>query len=359
MSIALCTESVQVYPPTPQQWAYMTQFSEEWIRKEQQYVAREQAHLESEAEKDERIEELLREVAHYKSLSKYYADTVEWRRKEERYQRNLDAHEYLHGNVKTTLRAIRQSLLDKKLNPCEFSRVDLGDIAQKTGVTPGTISKHLEQLIDWGAFVRTDEYEEAIKKGRQVDVDHIFLAMTEAAAQSPLNVKPTEEHPEHQWGGHREYCKKCGSQNTRRIYHVQCLECGHEDVRYPLTDEQKQMFNDLDEALQEPELPELPQLVAPESHTHQETDMPISDEELTEELNEIISQEERQEMANEEVEPTEKDVRTNRSILPVIDTVPTPTRLIFTCSLCHQELKPVNYGSVICVECPDCDQLDE
>jgi DNA-binding MarR family transcriptional regulator len=182
----------------------------------------------------------------------------------------LRSNKHLSGNQKHILSYVVERIRKNAIDERSLTRFDLHDIQEHTGISQWTISKELKRLETYGAIGRYDEYVEKTKKGRKVDVDHIWLELRDILVQSPEDIVAPGENGRNN-GGKRERCPICHSENVQRIYHTRCNDCGHEDIRYPLTQEQQEQLTDLDEALTTA-LPELPEM-CPTKEKHNAFDL--------------------------------------------------------------------------------------
>ncbi len=180
-------------------------------------------------------------------------------------------------------------------------------------------------------------------------------------AADSLCISPTKDQ-ERNHGGKRDRCPLCKGYNTRRIFHLQCLnpDCQHEDIRRQITDDDRELANELEEekVLQLPELPgtsdlarAIPVAVAesfPLNQVGSEVSTPLqsiipmqqnaNDDELADEIEEALA-------------PTED--------VALADQV--GQEEIYTCIVHNQAMKIKLTGTMEVIFCPKCElakQLD-
>lgn len=189
-------------------------------------------HLETIAEQDETIELLQIDLSDRNQRIEQLELKIAYIEVDQDRHKRLSSSKHVSGNQKVILLAIEDEIKAKVADPQEFAHVDLMTIERKTGLAHSTICKEVHRLEEWGAFERDDTFVERQKKGRKIIVDKISLALTDLTMQSPEDISPGAGKTRN-WGGGRLRCAKCKSENVRRLFHIQCLDCGHEYINRP------------------------------------------------------------------------------------------------------------------------------
>jgi len=199
-------------------------------------------------ERDQLQEEKEELINRYEDKLNFYHERVQELEQDRYYRRNLAKNPYLSNTQKTVLDAIKDVIETGAPNNHGLVRVHYQDLRQRTNTSEKTIGKVVNQLEEWGALEREDIWIEQKRGDTKIKKDEIYLGLAPQAKLNPLNIKPSDQNFKRNHGGARDWCRKCGSQRVRRIYHLQCLDCGHEDIRYPITEDQQDLLDDLDEA---------------------------------------------------------------------------------------------------------------
>lgn len=279
------------------------------------------------------------------------------------YLRELRMHPRLKSTQKNVFAAVWSYIRHAAVNRQGFIHISFMNVARECAVSEKTVSKAINELVAYGAFYRDDEYERTIRNGQSVKIDHVLLMIPDAITTSPLNIQVPDELWKPQGGGN-DRCSNpdCGSHRVQRIYHTVCLDCGHEDVRRPITDADRELLDELEEEvlLQLPELLGTSDQAEATSSIKQES-FP-SDQvgpEASAPLQSIILMQPNEEVSEDELTAEIEEALAPADVPALADQVGRETS--YTCIAHEAPMKTKLVGTMEVIFCPECEpenQLD-
>ena len=174
-------------------------------------------------------------ISQIKSLQEYKRATqleFAYRDLEQDKMRRLLSNKNLSSTQVRLFMVLINEVKRQRKELVNFNQIDVCQVEQHSGLSHSTISRELKRLESYGVFTRSDEFHERLKDGKRIIVDKVSIQFAESALSSPEEIRPGEGQ-ERLHGGRPDRCAHCNSKKTRRIYHLICEECGHEDARYP------------------------------------------------------------------------------------------------------------------------------